>query len=84
MTPGDFHDLRRLVRYDAGKRARAEAACGGKHKFASFTEADGAIRGEKRREIAAYHCAVCRGYHVGSRDRQRRLVVRRRLHEETV
>lgn len=87
MKSADFFELRALARHDANlrraERTRHASQCEGKHRFESFGAADGTIRRDLRKEAKVYHCALCRGFHIGSvaAKRWKRLSIKRRRDE---
>lgn len=76
MSPEDFAELHELCHLDwllrrrAAAMTRRVAECSGKHRFASWEAASGAIR---NRETNPYHCRTCGGWHIGSRETSRQL-----------
>ena len=74
MTAEDMAELRLLVQIDAMRRMprRKLSECLGKHRFDTFDAAMATLKGTRLMHLAnVYHCTQCRGYHVGSRMRNR-------------
>lgn len=73
MTPAEIAELRVLVVMESNRRG---SQCTGKWKFPTFESAKVGIR---HKGLEAYHCTMCRQYHVGTPARGRKLGIKGRL-----
>lgn len=86
LTVDQMAELRyllRLKREESSQRAHADAraaryqsaaratSCQGKHGFATWHAANGAIHGRLEGQVMAYHCRYCTKWHLGSQEMKR-------------
>lgn len=79
VEENDFRELRyRLQAVDRRQKAHS-TMCEGKHRFASYAQAQSTLRNNLKREAHPYRCPDCKGWHIGNRDyeRGRRIAERR-------
>ena len=78
MKREDFFELRYLSQQDSRERTMLASMCEGKRRYESKREAERTIR--KGKPISAFHCHVCRAWHIGAvrTAREKRLVLHRR------
>lgn len=83
LTPAEFAELKSLCHYDMMLRTRWARAsqCQGKHRHDTWAAANATIRGDRRHDVSAYRCQICKGWHTGSREhtRAKRLMVKARM-----
>lgn len=85
LTPEEEQELRRrLIRLGKEHEERAQK-CLHKSKFATKTQAEDTISQRLQGKVHAYHCDVCRAWHIGGSEHvfrakraKRRILERRR------
>ena len=79
MSPQELYELRNLEQKALREREYKLSSCQGKPKFETRSEAVRAASHAMKKIGNAYHCGVCKGWHVGSNEngKRKRKAIRR-------